>query len=82
MKLRLLQSMAGIDFSHNVGDVIEVNDAEAVKRYVERGIAEIRTEVKIQFKEVFARVKRLEAIMIGASASIIAMLVMVLTRMP
>jgi len=45
-------------------------------------VAEIRTEVKIQFKEVFARVKRLEAIMIGASASIIAMLLMVLTRMP
>ena len=45
-------------------------------------VAEIRTEVKIQLKEVFARVKRLEAIMIGASASIIAMLVMVLTRMP
>ena len=45
-------------------------------------VAEIRTEVKIQFKEVFARVKRLEAIMIGASAPIIAMLVMVLTRMP
>ena len=45
-------------------------------------VAEIRTEVKIQFKEVFARVKRLEAIMIGASASIIAMVVMVLTRMP
>ena len=45
-------------------------------------VAEIRTEVKIQFKEVFARVKRLEAIMIGASASIIAMLVMVLTRLP
>jgi len=45
-------------------------------------IAEIRTEVKIKFKEVFARVKRLEAIMIGASASIIAMLVMVLMRMP
>jgi hypothetical protein len=45
-------------------------------------VAEIRTEVKIQFKEVFARVKRLEAIMIGASASIIAMLVMVITRMP
>lgn len=40
MKLRLLQSMAGIDFSHNVGDVIEVNDPEAVKRYIERGIAE------------------------------------------
>ena len=45
-------------------------------------VAETKTEVKIQFREVFARVKRLEAIMIGASASIIAMLVMVLTRMP
>ena len=45
-------------------------------------VAEIKTEVKIQFREVFARVKQLEAIMIGASASIIAMLVMVLTRMP
>jgi len=45
-------------------------------------VAEIKTEVKIQFREVFARVKRLEAFMIGASASIIAMLVMVLTRMP
>ena len=45
-------------------------------------IAEIKTEVRIQFKEVFMRVKRLEAIMIGASASIIGMLVMVLTRMP
>ena len=45
-------------------------------------VAELKTEVKIQFREVFARVKRLEVIMIGASASIIAMLVMVLTRMP
>lgn len=45
-------------------------------------VAEIRSEVKIQFREVSTRVKRLEAIMIGASASIIAMLVMVLTRMP
>ena len=45
-------------------------------------IAEIKTSVKIQFKEVFARVKSLKAIMIGAPASIIAMLVMVLTRMP
>lgn len=32
--------MAGIDFSHNVGDIIEVGDADAVKRYIERGIAE------------------------------------------
>lgn len=32
--------MAGIDFSHNVGDIIEVGDPDAVKRYIERGIAE------------------------------------------
>ena len=31
MKLRLFQSMASIDFSHNSGDIIEVNDREAVK---------------------------------------------------
>ena len=37
-------------------------------------VAEIRTEVKIQFKEVFARVKRLEAIMIGSSATVIVLL--------
>ena len=36
MKLRLFQSMASIDFSHNSGDIIEVNDREAVKRYVEQ----------------------------------------------
>jgi len=52
MKLKLLQSMAGIDFSHNVGDIIEVNDAEAVKWYVERGIAEI---VKTTKKETAAK---------------------------
>jgi len=32
--------MAGINFSHNAGDIIEVGDAEAAKRYIERGIAE------------------------------------------
>jgi hypothetical protein len=54
----------------------------ARKRYGEDDILRLICEVKIQFREVFTRVKRLEAIMIGASASIIAMLVMVLTRMP
>ena len=46
MKLRLLQSMAGVDFSQNVGDIIEVNDAGAIQSYVERGIAEIVEPVK------------------------------------
>ena len=38
-KVRLLTSMAGIDFSHNAGDIIDCNDAEA-KRFVDAGIAE------------------------------------------
>ena len=41
-KVRLLTSMAGIDFSHNVGDVIDCNDAEA-KRFIDAGIAEALT---------------------------------------
>lgn len=38
-KVKLLTSIAGIDFSHNQGDEIDCNDAEA-KRYIEAGIAE------------------------------------------
>jgi len=38
-KVKLLTSMAGIDFSHNQGDVIDCSDAEA-QRYVAAGIAE------------------------------------------
>jgi hypothetical protein len=40
MKLRLLTSMAGIDYSHNQGDIIEINDPDAAKRYIENGVAE------------------------------------------
>lgn len=38
-KVKLLTSMAGINFSHNVGDVIDCNEAEAL-RFVAAGIAE------------------------------------------
>ena len=48
---------------------------------LERDVVALQTEVRIQFKEVFTRIKRLEAIMIGASASIILMLITVLTKM-
>jgi len=41
MKIKLLTSMAGIDFSHNSGDIIDVDDAEYVRRLVENGIGEI-----------------------------------------
>lgn len=38
-KMKLLTSMAGINFSHNAGDIIDCNEAEAM-RFVEAGIAE------------------------------------------
>lgn len=38
-KVKLLTSMAGIDFSHNQGDLIDCNEAEAL-RYIKAGIAE------------------------------------------
>ena len=48
---------------------------------LEKEVIEIKTEVKIQFKDLFGRVKRLEAIMLGAAGSIIALLVTVLMKM-
>ena len=48
---------------------------------LEKEVIAIKTEVKIQFKDLFGRVKRMERIMIAATASIIALLVAVLTKM-
>ena len=46
-KVKLLTSMAGIDFSHNQGDIIDCNEAEAV-RYIQAGIAEPVSSSKIE----------------------------------
>ncbi len=46
-KVKLLTSMAGIDFSHNQGDIIDCNEAEAV-RYISAGIAEAVESVKVE----------------------------------
>jgi uncharacterized protein YqgV (UPF0045/DUF77 family) len=48
---------------------------------LEPRVTKLETTVHIQFKEVFARIKRIEAILIGAAGTIIAMLVAVLTKM-
>jgi hypothetical protein len=48
---------------------------------LEKEAIAIKTEVKIQFKDLFGRVKRMESIMIAATASIIGLLVAVLTKM-
>lgn len=41
---------------------------------VEKQIIAMKTEMDIQFKDLFNRVKRLEAILIGSSAFIIVLL--------
>jgi|TARA_R110000850_G_C9757134_1_gene446012 hypothetical protein len=48
---------------------------------LEKEVIEIKTEVKIQFKDLFGRVKRMETIMIGTTGSIIALLLTVLSKM-
>ena len=48
---------------------------------IEKKIVAIETEMKIQFKDLFGRVKRLEAILIAASGSIMLLLLAVLAKM-
>jgi hypothetical protein len=48
---------------------------------LEKELIEVKTEVKIQFKEVFTRIKRIESLLIAAAGTIIAMLVAVLMKM-
>lgn len=49
---------------------------------VEKEVVAIKTEVKIQFKDLFGRVKRLETILIAATGTILIMLLTVLSKMP
>jgi hypothetical protein len=48
---------------------------------MEKQVIAIQTEMKIQFKDLFSRVKRMESIMLAATGSIIALLLAVLTKM-
>ena len=48
---------------------------------LEKEVVAIKTEVRIQFKDLFGRVKRLETILIGASGTIMVLLVSILTKM-
>ncbi len=58
-----------------------VNDAHRRIDEIEPRVTKLETEVHIQFKEVFTRIKRLETILIGAAGTIIAMLVAILSKM-
>jgi len=44
-------------------------------------IVELRTEAKIQFKDIFNRVKRLEAVLVATSGATIVMLLTILSKM-
>ena len=57
--------------------------AEAHKRIddIEPRVTKLETATHLQFKEVFTRIKRLEAILIGTAGTMITMLVMILSRM-
>ena len=48
---------------------------------MEKELVAVKTEVRIQFTEVFTRVKRIESILVAAAGTIIAMLVAVLMKM-
>ena len=48
---------------------------------MEKELVAVKTEVRIQFKEVFTRVKRIESILVAAAGTVIAMLVAVLMKM-
>ncbi len=53
---------------------------ERIDGLEKEGIA-IQTEMRIQFKDLFGRVKRMETILLAATGSIIALLVTVLMKM-
>jgi len=46
---------------------------------IEKQLVAMKTEMDIQFRDLFNRVKRLEAIMIGSSATVIALLMRLIT---
>jgi len=48
---------------------------------LEKDVIALQTEVRIQFKEVFTRIKRLEAVLIATSGATIIMLITILSRM-
>ena len=48
---------------------------------LEKDMVALQTEVRIQFKELFVRVKRIETTIMAASGAIMLMLVTILVKM-
>jgi hypothetical protein len=49
---------------------------------LEKEVVAIKTEVKIQFKDLFGRVKRMETILLSVAAAIIGLLISIIIKMP
>jgi tetrahydromethanopterin S-methyltransferase subunit G len=48
---------------------------------IDKDVVSLKTEVKIQFKEIFVRIKRIEALLIGTAGAIISMLTAILIKL-
>mgnify|MGYP005997702881 FL=1 len=57
---------------------MDINERVAA---LEKDVVALQTEVRIQFKEVFTRIKRLETVLIATSGATIIMLLTILSRM-
>jgi len=66
---------------HKLMDKRTVSSAHDRIDNVEKEVIELKTEVRIQFKDLFNRVKRIEAIFIGGTGAVIIMLITVLSKM-
>jgi len=62
-------------------DVRIIANIETRVSALEREMTAIQTEVRIQFKEVFTRVKRIEAVLITTSGATILILLTILNKM-
>ena len=56
----------------------DINDRVSA---LEKDVVALQTEVRIQFKEVFTRIKRLETVLIATSGATIVMLLTILSKM-
>lgn len=58
-----------------------LNKLEPKIEQIDKDVASLKTEVRIQFKEIFVRIKRIEALLIGTAGAIISMLAAILIKM-
>jgi|TARA_R110000772_G_scaffold49023_3_gene112076 hypothetical protein len=58
--------------------MVDINERVSA---LEKDVVALQTEVRIQFKEVFTRIKRLETVLIATSGATIIMLLTILSRM-